>query len=136
MKLKIKLNRDELQCLYGFVSWALVQSPIEELRADTSVFLINSVLYELHEKIHKQYKDVSLFPTKSDKTYSVTLTRSQALAYANVDFYYYLKDLTAEGKAEPGFEYFNNKPAIPTTIDYISNVLNSIYGEIHKAFLV
>lgn len=113
MKLKLKqsFKASEIVALQKHLARVMVSVSVAELRQNPSDLLILSALYELYAKVKPLAENVRLFPSKrSDELYSLTLTRTQAVALWCVD-----------------------RPEGDT---YETAVVDVLLGVIHQAFIV
>lgn len=117
VKLKLQLKPGEVVALSKHLAASLVSQHIEVLRAEPADMLIMSALYELYSKVKTTSENIRLFPTRrTDEMYSVTITRTQALALACV--------------------VFDEPPSANALQSYESNFLRGLLGTIHQTFLI
>lgn len=86
-KLKLKLRSAEVVGLQTFLAAQLAGLQMHELRAEPTDFLILSALYEVYAKVKPISEDIRVFQSRrTDKVFSLTITRTQALAISCVNF--------------------------------------------------
>ncbi|GAB3735029.1 hypothetical protein [Spirosoma lituiforme] len=117
VKLKLRLKSGEVIALSKHLASTLTLNPIEELRKEPSDLMIMSALYELYAKVKEKSENIRIFKaSRNEELYSVTITRTQALA------------LICAG-------YFEVDS--PTAMQsYEGNFIQSLIGRIHQTFLV
>lgn len=117
LKLRLDLSASEIKALADHVYGRLTAVPLEQAKEQLGDYMALSNLFEVHAKLQKLATNNLLFPTRrTDETYALTITRSQALALAYVQ-----EDGPPTGTAVVSFE-----EAFRTRL----------LAKIHQAFLV
>ena len=122
VKLKQRLTASEVVALSKHLATTLASQDMAELRRFPADMVIASALYELYSKVKEQAENIRLFSTRrSDELYSVTITRTQAIALCCV-----VLDDPSPDTAPVG---------VPLQT-YEANFLQRLLGIIHQTFLI
>ncbi|WP_147367963.1 hypothetical protein [Fibrisoma montanum] len=123
----MKLNHSELVALNSHLYLTLTSQPIEELRRYPADFVINSNVAEVYQRTNRMVEDARMFPSKTDKIYSLSLTRSQAIAV--------LCTIMTEQTIDTGQSA--TMDLLPFSDDsYEAAILQQIVSTIHQTYLV
>jgi hypothetical protein len=127
MKLKLKLNQSELQVLQTHLFLSITSQPIEHLCEEPIDYLVCSVLKDVLDRANAKIEDIRRFPTKrTDATYTVSLSRSEALAIAcSLNF-----DMEIDGVDPKALMPYQHQAS------YEEGFFRSLYGDIHRTYLI
>ena len=117
VKLKQRFTASEVVALSKHLATTLASTDMAALRAEPDTMVLASALYELYVKVKEKAENLRLFPTRrSDEVYSVTISRTQAVAL---------------------WLSIGDEPASSTAVQtYEANFLNMLAGLIHQTFLI
>lgn len=116
-KLKLLIKAGEVVALTKHLSYELGRHDMATLRQEPSDMLIMSALYELYSKVKDKAENIRVFGADRKKElYSITITRSQALALCCVR--------TDEPETKEAMQ------------SYEANFWQYLIGQIHQNFLI
>jgi hypothetical protein len=121
-KFNLKLKRDEVHMLAGFIKGNLRGTELGRLKKEQHInYLLLSCLYELSNKLDAKQREIIAFDLSDKKPFSFTLRQHEALAF----FFLTKQEPSEEAIIAQGSALF-----------LVVNLIRTIRGEIHKQFLI
>lgn len=121
-KLTITLTAQDIKIMVAVLGHMLTSKDVKDLKSTLHVdYLLFSCVHDFFNRMHTKHLEINAFGLAPGKRVKMHFKRHEAIA-----FFFLCSDHDDEGET-------TYLPALP---DPTMSLINSIIGEIHKAFLV